>query len=155
MTIEHKNIVDPNIHEPKGAATAAADTVYTADGAGTGTWKARNSQVFLTAYLSQIGTAQTYYTVSPVAGTITGIYITHDLLTDTAATIVSFTDYLGAAVTNGSITIANGAAAGVVNSSTPTANNIVVAGTRIGIITDGGTGANPNARVVFVITRSS
>lgn len=39
MTIEHKNITDPNIHEPKGAGTASADTVYTADGLGSGAWE--------------------------------------------------------------------------------------------------------------------
>lgn len=36
--LEHKLIADPNIHEPKGAATAATGAVYTSDGAGSGTW---------------------------------------------------------------------------------------------------------------------
>jgi len=35
---EHKNIIDPNIHEPKGASIAAIGTVYTSDGAGSGVW---------------------------------------------------------------------------------------------------------------------
>lgn len=39
MAVQHKNIVDPDIHEPKGASTASASTVYVADGAGSGTWK--------------------------------------------------------------------------------------------------------------------
>lgn len=39
MTIEHKNIVDPNQHEPKGAAAANADQMYIADGAGSGAFK--------------------------------------------------------------------------------------------------------------------
>lgn len=38
--IEHSAITDPNIHEPKGASTAVADTVYVADGAGSGDWTA-------------------------------------------------------------------------------------------------------------------
>lgn len=38
--IEHNAIADPNIHEPKGAATAATGTVYTSDGAGSGSWSA-------------------------------------------------------------------------------------------------------------------
>ena len=40
---EHKNIIDPNIHEPKGVSIAPINTVYTADGAGSGTWAAINS----------------------------------------------------------------------------------------------------------------
>lgn len=38
-TIQHEDITDPKIHEPKGASTASANTVYVADGAGSGTWK--------------------------------------------------------------------------------------------------------------------
>ena len=39
MAIEHVAITNPNIHEPKNIATAALDTVYHADGAGSGTFK--------------------------------------------------------------------------------------------------------------------
>ena len=38
MSVEHKNITDSNIHEPKGASTAAASRVYISDGAGSGSW---------------------------------------------------------------------------------------------------------------------
>lgn len=36
--VEHSSIADPNIHEPKGVATAAAGKVYIANGSGSGTW---------------------------------------------------------------------------------------------------------------------
>ena len=39
MAIEHDSIPNSDIHEPKGADTAAADTVYVSDGAGSGSWK--------------------------------------------------------------------------------------------------------------------
>lgn len=38
MAIQHKDITDPNIHEPKGVNVAANKTVYVADGSGTGAW---------------------------------------------------------------------------------------------------------------------
>lgn len=38
MTIEHKNISDENLHEPKGVASASADEAYLADGEGSGAW---------------------------------------------------------------------------------------------------------------------
>lgn len=36
--IQHVNITDPNIHEPKGVASADINTVYLADGTGSGEW---------------------------------------------------------------------------------------------------------------------
>lgn len=37
--VQHKDVVDPNIHEPKGVAYAAAGSVYMADGSGSGSWE--------------------------------------------------------------------------------------------------------------------
>lgn len=39
MTIQHKDIPEAQLHEAKGASTAAADKIYVADGAGSGVWK--------------------------------------------------------------------------------------------------------------------
>jgi len=38
VAIEHLVITDPNIHEPKGASTAASNQVYVTDGSGSGAW---------------------------------------------------------------------------------------------------------------------
>lgn len=38
MAIEHKDIADPYIGEPKGASTATAGQVYKANGSGSGVW---------------------------------------------------------------------------------------------------------------------
>lgn len=38
MPTEHSVAADPEIHEPKGASTAVAGTVYVSDGAGSGSW---------------------------------------------------------------------------------------------------------------------
>lgn len=35
----HKNLTDPQLHEPKGLSTAEENTVYVADGYGSGAWK--------------------------------------------------------------------------------------------------------------------
>lgn len=37
--IAHKNLTDPQLHEPKGIATAEENTVYVADGNGSGVWQ--------------------------------------------------------------------------------------------------------------------
>lgn len=39
MAIEHKDIQDPNIHEPKGISTASVGEVYVGDGVSAGNWK--------------------------------------------------------------------------------------------------------------------
>lgn len=38
MTVEHKDILDPNIHEPKGVSTASSNQIYVANGSGSGSW---------------------------------------------------------------------------------------------------------------------
>jgi len=90
LTIEHVAITDPQIHEPKGASTAANKSVYYADGAGSGSWtdfhdiedrgwefqKHSTTQVFTTT-ASRIsidggGTnSTTTYTVPSIAGSTT------------------------------------------------------------------------------------
>lgn len=39
MTIQHKNIPDAQLHEPKGVASATAESVYHSNGLGSGSWK--------------------------------------------------------------------------------------------------------------------
>lgn len=42
MTIQHKNITEADLHEPKGVSLATSNTVYVANGTGSGTWKKPN-----------------------------------------------------------------------------------------------------------------
>jgi hypothetical protein len=37
--IQHSALTDPQLHEPKGASTAASGKVYVANGSGSGTWQ--------------------------------------------------------------------------------------------------------------------
>lgn len=37
--VEHASLTDPNLHEPKGVAAAAVDSIYQANGSGSGSWK--------------------------------------------------------------------------------------------------------------------
>jgi len=45
--LEHKNITNVDLHEPKDINSAAVDTVYVSDGAGSGTWKIAPTPVVL------------------------------------------------------------------------------------------------------------
>ncbi len=39
MSVQHKDVVDAERHEPKGATTATIDQVYASNGAGSGAWR--------------------------------------------------------------------------------------------------------------------
>lgn len=39
MPIQHKDIPEAYLHEPKGVSSAAADRVYVSNGSGSGSWK--------------------------------------------------------------------------------------------------------------------
>ena len=76
----HSSLTDPNIHEPKGASTAADGEVYVADGVGSGAWTARlptqtgNSGKYLTtdgtsASWATVTTASFYFPFYKASGT--------------------------------------------------------------------------------------
>jgi hypothetical protein len=37
--VAHASLTDPNLHEPKGVSTAVVDSIYQANGSGSGSWK--------------------------------------------------------------------------------------------------------------------
>ena len=65
--IEHKNIPDAGRHEPKGASTAAAGSVYVSDGAGSGSWTDLTKYYTLSA---EVDASTTKYVVASLAGDI-------------------------------------------------------------------------------------
>lgn len=73
MSIQHSAITDPDIHEPKGASTAAAGTVYISDGAGSGSWQvnaaAKYGEIIITnsAVAQTLSAASAYAKLNPLA----------------------------------------------------------------------------------------
>lgn len=45
MAVEHRNLPDNALHEPKGASSAGADRVYISNGSGSGSWGKVNANV--------------------------------------------------------------------------------------------------------------
>jgi hypothetical protein len=50
--VQHADLTDPYLHEPIGIAAASGNTVYTADGAGSGTWQKVDSDMLDTASIN-------------------------------------------------------------------------------------------------------
>lgn len=152
MAIEHVDIADGERHEPKGAATAAINTVYVSDGAASGTWKFPSECVVIE--LDDISTASSSYVAMPYAGTVDIIYsVIHGAITGTDVTLTCKIN--GTDITTGALTVAyTGSAAGDVDTVTPTAANAFTAGQYLEVATGGGTGA-VRATITFLVTRTS
>jgi hypothetical protein len=94
-------------------------------------------KVYITTSIADISTAGQIYVVSPVAGTISKIYSTINGAIGTANAVLT-PKISGTAITDGAITVAfSGSSAGDVDSSTPSAANVITAGAAIEIETDG------------------
>jgi len=52
MTIQHNIITDPDIHEPKGVASATSGKVYISNGSGSGTWEYPPAKPHAEIYIS-------------------------------------------------------------------------------------------------------
>jgi hypothetical protein len=152
MATEHSTLTTTDLHEPKGVAAANADDTYIADGAGSGAWTASDNNIYLQVTITDISTAGSYPIVSPMAGTITGIRSVINGAIITGDTALTF-EINGVAVTSGGITITQaGSAALDVDSSTPSAANVLAALDTLEAITDGASGNVVSADIIYIIT---
>lgn len=136
--VSHKNITEANLHEPKGASTAAVNTVYVSDGAGSGAWAQAPYYYSLSQQLADVSTASSTYFVIPTGGIIDSIRtVLHGAITVADAALTFFIN--GVPITSSGITVAySGSAAGDRDSSSPSAARTVVAGDLVTATTDGG-----------------
>lgn len=112
------------------------------------------NETILTLDIADGSADATYFLVSPHAGTISKIWTTIDDVVSTAD--ITITPNIGVTpVTNGLVTIATAAsAAGDVDSSTPSAANVLTAGQAMNfVVAGGGAGGAPRIHVAVVITR--
>lgn len=158
----HKDLADAHLHEPKGVASASVDTVYVANGAGSGTWeKIDTSSIngasvlnvnkqFVTMKFNDIGTAGSRYLAFPRSCRIDKVSVALQLATATTATILTFRNDAGTAM--GTINIGSTALAGAVGSLTPVSNNTFSADTKLQVETDGGTSTASDVEITLEIT---
>lgn len=160
---EHSTLTGASLHETKGAASASANTVHQADGAGNTSWaKVGTSNIntssikeinkrCLTFVINDINAAADYFIVSPWAGVISKAYSVIDSALATADNTLTLS-IAGVAVTNGVITITqSGSAIGDVDSCTPTAARTVTAGQAIKIANNGGTSSTTRCTLTIEI----
>ena len=155
---EHVSITDPEIHEPKGIATASLGEIYVANGTGSGTWDATTSlqsstsgqSYVLNVEIDDVAGTNTHYIPVPMSGTITSIYtaLENTIDVDTDIGIVSTVGAVG------SITVAaSGSAAGDVDSLTSFVNDSVAFGNVIIIASAGSSTVSSRLWVSITIER--
>lgn len=172
MAIQHVDITDPQIHEPKGASTAAQNTVYVANGAGSGSWmKPGADQIDTTTLYADLqselnngnmGVPGRFFMTARIDDVSTASSIIIPIIQD--CTVVSASFVLGGAITtaDASVTVKNssgatmgatvtiaysGSAKGDQYAFTSTGNNVLVGPTWMEIETDG---ASDTAVPLFV-----
>lgn len=140
----HKDLTGTDLHEPKGVAAASANTVYVANGSGSGSWTAlRPALIALTRTFTDVSTPGDIYIPVPKAGVIKFITAALEAGITTANSVVTFS-IGGVAIDSSTLTITAASAAGAEFDSTPSGHNTVTAGAVIKISTDGGsTGTAP------------
>lgn len=154
---EHNALTGADLHECKGASTAAANTVLQANGSGSATFndiitplKAAN-RIAVCTRIADISTPSSSFVVSPMAGDIIGVYVVLQGAITTADAIVT-AEINGVGVAGLSITATySGSGAGSTFSGTPSGSNTVSAGQAIEIVTDGGSSTAIAADVTILI----
>lgn len=161
----HSSLTGADLHEPKGVASASANTVYVANGSGSGSWvkvgtsQLNTSTVFDTNQETygyryvDIGTAGSKFMAISRAMVVNKIVVVLDLLTATANTILTFKNNAG--VSMGTVTIPTGSTAGTVFTLSPASNNTFTADTKLQIDTDGGTSTASDVHISFNVTRTA
>jgi len=163
MAKQHNALTGASLHEPKGVAAATVDTIYAADGAGSGTHRkvTANSMdktdvknvnlIYLEHKLLNVSAAKSEWMVCPLAGKITKIWCVIDGTIATADAVLTF-EIGGVLITGSTITItASGSAAADVDSATPSALNVLTIGQPVEIITSGASTNAVDASLLFEI----
>lgn len=153
--VNHSSLTDPYIHEPKGAATAAAGRVYVANGSGSGAWTAKETLVgeTLSGYIEDVSAVETVHVPVPYAGTISKVITVLENAIGSADSTVTVKN--SSAVSMGTLTIAHsGSAAGDVDTLSPSSNNSVASDSFITVSSDGASTTQAKLRFTIVLDRS-
>lgn len=167
----HSTLTGADLHEPKGAAAAAANTVYVANGAGSGTWQKVASGQINTGSIFNVNkgtmlipfadlSAASFVLVPfPFAVTVVTVTVVINGTVGAGTNVLTFTNSTGPAVLGtldiGDASTPVGDAEGRLFTFTATVNNTFAANTYLKIASDGGAVTAAAAQMVIHYTRTS
>lgn len=148
MSDNHADLTDPELHESKGAAAAAINTVPVADGAGAAVF-AKVPLAALATDVKGVGTVEQLYTLADVSTAdftlipvlsartlVTATVILHNAIT-TADSTMTFVNSVGPSTLGTKVIAFTASAEGTTFTFTPIVNNVFVANSYLKISTDG------------------
>lgn len=137
MATEHRNIPDPERHEPKGISTASAGQVYRSNGAASGAWK--DDLLIISGTIADVSEASSIIIPIPVDCTIVSFKAVLSGPITAANANITVTRGGGATVASFIIPY-SGSAEGTTVNATPSGNTAFLADTHnyLKIATDGG-----------------
>jgi len=150
MAVQHSTITDPNIHEPKGVATAAANTVYVSLGNGTGVWTPLTYTILVK--LKNISTSETVFVPVPFSAKVVRSITTLQGSISGTNAVVGVANNDGSPMESTTV-ITAGSAAGSTFSTTITTNNTMTQGQTIRVSTNGASTGSTEALVMLVLER--
>lgn len=160
-TVVHSGLTAANLHEPKGAATASANQLYLANGAGSGTWttcQGGMNQYVFTLHIQDASSAtaalNSGYLAMPFACTVTQVYSIAYAAIATTDNILTVANNAGSSM--GTITVAfTGSAIGDVDTiTTITTNNTFTAGQKLSVISNSGSATVCPMMITIIVTRT-
>lgn len=157
----HSELTGADLHEPKGASSASQNTIYVADGNGSGNWILlttnslgnsfhNQNTIFLSGQVPDLSTNGSSYLVPvPVNMVINSFtYTLANAITTAEGALIVTNPGVGNAATIG-IAFA-GTTEGTTGTVTISTNNVVAAGSYIKVVA--ATGSTGTCKVSFVIT---
>lgn len=156
----HASLTDPELHEPKGVASASANTVYRATGAGSGSWgKVTTANLDTASILNinrttisvlfpDIGTPSTVYIPVGSNANVTSVIGAIQTAVLGADTLITATNASGASMGTLTFPVA-GSAAGNTQALSVLGSNVFTAGQSIRLSSDGA--ASNAVPALFVI----
>lgn len=162
---QHANLTGADLHELKGASSAAANTVPVANGSGSTVFQKLTtssldtSSIFankysLAATLADVSAPSNVKFVVPRASTLTKVWTCLQGAITAADATLTVTNNAGSTATT--ITVAfTGSAAGDVDSGTPSSNNTFTAGQVCTVTSDGGSSTTASLYIVLEFTQTA
>lgn len=160
MTTAHSTLTGADLHENKGVASAADNTIATAASGATVWQKVTNNSIdstsifninyrFMTTHFVDVSTPEKVYLVVPFNATLTKVDTTLQGAITTANSTLTVRNNAGSSA--GTITVAfAGSAAGDIDTLSPSSNNTFTTGQKMSIETDGA--SSTAARLDIVLT---
>ena len=161
----HASLTGADLHEPKGVAGASVDTVYVADGAGSGDWEKLSAGIidtttifninkfYVSTFLTDVSTPSSVYFPVPQDSNLEAVHVTLQAAITVADSLLTFRNNGGTSMGTGTVEFL-GSGAGTTFTFNTFSPQAFLAGQRMQIETDGGSTTASGLWIVCEFTQT-